>query len=92
MPKAKPDYMQMTSRNPHAITQLTHLYFIQHLLLELPLNLLTLLVCVRLAVEVKKSAKVELGCLQELDFADMDLADVNKIPPISDISTSTYIL
>ena len=72
MPKAKPDYMQMTSENPchHTIDPS---YLIQHLLLELSLNLLSRLVCVRLAVEVKKSAKVELGSLQELDFADVDL-------------------
>lgn len=58
----------------------SHLYLIQHLLLELPLNLLTMLICVRLAVEVKKSAKVELGCLQELDFADVDLNKCQQNP------------
>jgi hypothetical protein len=49
------------------------LYLLQHLLLELPLDLLTRLICVRLAVEVEESAEVKLGCLQELDFADVDL-------------------
>jgi hypothetical protein len=34
-------------------------------------------------VEVKKSAKVELGGFQELDFADVDLENVNEIPPSS---------
>jgi hypothetical protein len=31
-------------------------------------------------VEVEKSAEVELRCLQELDFADMDLFYISKIP------------
>lgn len=30
-------------------------------------------------MEVKKSAEVELGCLQELDFADVNLRDVNTV-------------
>lgn len=30
-------------------------------------------------MEVKKSAEVELGCLQELDFADVNLSDVNTV-------------
>jgi hypothetical protein len=66
------------------------LYLIQHLLLKLPLNLLTLLICVRLAVEVKKSTKVELGRLQELNFADVDLDDISDI--LTAIQYSTNIL
>ncbi len=49
------------------------LHLVQNLLLELPLDLLALLICVRFAVEVKESAEVELGGLQELNFADVDL-------------------
>ena len=50
-----------------------HLDVLQNLLLEFPLDLLSLLVGIRLAVEVKESSKVELWCLEELDFADVDL-------------------
>ena len=44
-------------------------------------------------MEVKKSAEVELGCLQELDFADVNLRDVNTVTsshrrPVVD----TYVL
>jgi hypothetical protein len=42
-------------------------------LLELALNLLSLLVGVGLAVEVKKSTEIELWCLEELDLSDVDL-------------------
>ena len=38
-------------------------------------NLLASLVGVGLAVEVKKSSKVELGCLEELDLADVDVLE-----------------
>lgn len=42
-------------------------------LLELPLNLLALVIGSRLAVEGKQSTQVELGGLEELDLADVDL-------------------
>ena len=46
---------------------------VQNALLELPLNLLALLVRGRLAVESQETAEVELGGLQQLDLADVDL-------------------
>jgi hypothetical protein len=49
--------------------------FLQHLLLELPLNLLAGLVRSRLAVETEKSTEVELGCLEEFDLADVYLEE-----------------
>lgn len=72
MPTARPDYMQMTSRKSHPNTTIP-LHLIQHLLLEFPLNLLSVLIGVRLAVEVEQGTEVELGCLQQLNFADVDL-------------------
>jgi len=57
--KCRPDYMQMTM-NPHSQT-INPLYLIQNFLLELPLNLLSLFIGVRLAVEVEECAEVELG-------------------------------
>ena len=50
-----------------------HLYGLENGLLELALNLLSGLVGVGLAVEVKEGSKVELWCLKELDLADVDL-------------------
>lgn len=50
-----------------------NLYFFQHLLLELPLNLLTLLIRSFFTVEVEECTQVKLRCLQEFDFADVDL-------------------
>ena len=46
---------------------------IQDTLLELPLNLLTLVVRPRLAVESHEGAEVEPGLLQQLDLADVYL-------------------
>lgn len=43
------------------------------MLLELPLHLLALVISGRLAVQGKQSAQVELGGLEELDLADVDL-------------------
>lgn len=62
-PSKNLDHMQMTRRENsfiHTTHPLHHLYVLQNLLLELPLDLLTLLVGVGLAVEVKESTKVEL--------------------------------
>jgi hypothetical protein len=42
-------------------------------LLELPLDLLALVIRTRLAVESHQSSEVELGLLQQLDLADVDL-------------------
>lgn len=63
------------SFNPHHTC--TSLNTLQDRLLELPLHLLSLLVRAGLAVEVKQGAKVELRCLEELDFPDVNLAIVN---------------
>lgn len=41
--------------------------------LELPLNLLALVISGRLAVEGQESTQVELGGLQELDLANVNL-------------------
>ena len=46
---------------------------LKNALLELPLHLLTLLVRRGLAVQVHESTQVELGRLEELDLADVDL-------------------
>lgn len=70
--------MQMTSKNPQP-QYIDPSYLIQDLLLELPLNLLSRLICVGFAVEVKKSTKIELRCLQELNFADVDLDSVSYL-------------
>lgn len=49
------------------------LYRFEDLLTELPLHLLTLLIRARLAVQGHQGTKVELGLLEELDLADVDL-------------------
>lgn len=49
------------------------LHLFQDTLLELPLHLLTLLIRARLAVKGKQSAEVELGLLQQLNLADVNL-------------------
>lgn len=41
--------------------------------LELPLNLVTLVIGRRLSVQVKQRTEVELGGLEKLDLADVDL-------------------
>lgn len=46
---------------------------LQNTLLELPLDLLSLIVRTRLAVQSHQSTKIELGCLEKLDLADVDL-------------------
>lgn len=51
----------------------TPLYRLEDLLTELALDLLTLLVRARLPVESHQGAKVELGRLEELNLADVDL-------------------
>ena len=48
-------------------------YLLQDALLELPLDPLALLVSSRLAVERHEGAEVELGRLQQLHLADVDL-------------------
>lgn len=50
-----------------------HLHLLKNTLLELPLNLLALLVRGRLAVESHQGAEVELGLLEQLDLADVNL-------------------
>lgn len=51
----------------------TALYLLKNALLELTLHLLALLVRGRLAVESQETAEIELGSLQQLDLADVDL-------------------
>lgn len=55
---------------------MTHdLYVLQDLLLELPvaLDLVTGIISARLSVQRQKVSEVELGRLEELDLADVDL-------------------
>lgn len=52
---------------------MSYLDLLEHTLLELPLNLLTILVCRRLAVQCQETTQVELGRLEELDLANVDL-------------------
>ena len=50
------------------------LHLVQNSLLELAiLDLLTRIIGCRLAVKREQIAEIELGCLEELDFADVDL-------------------
>lgn len=49
------------------------LHLLKDTLLELTLHLLALLVRSRLAVESQERAQVELGLLQQLDLADVNL-------------------
>ena len=49
------------------------LHSLQNLLLELALNLLALLISAGLAVKGQQSTEVELGRLEELDLADVNL-------------------
>lgn len=51
----------------------TPLHVLKDTLLELPLNLLALLIRGRLAVQRQQVAEVELGCLEQLDLADVNL-------------------
>lgn len=53
------------------------LHLLKDTLLELTLNLLALLVRGRLAVESQEGAQVELGLLQQLDLADVNLSIVS---------------
>lgn len=54
-------------------------YLLQDTLLELPLDPLALLVGGGLAVERHEGTQVELGRLQELDLADVDLFIVKTL-------------
>lgn len=46
---------------------------LKNLFLELPLNLLALVISRRFPVEVQQGTKIKLRGLEELDFADVDL-------------------
>jgi len=50
-----------------------HLHALQHLLLELPLNLLSGLIDAALSVEGEEGTEIELRSLEKLDFADVNL-------------------
>ena len=58
---------------PSAFPKTSPLYVLEDLLTELALNLLALLIRARLAVESHQRTQVELGRLEELDLADVDL-------------------
>ena len=57
------------------------LYRLQNRLLELTLHLLALVIRARLAVECHQRPEVELGRLEELDLANVNLPSVSN-PPI----------
>jgi hypothetical protein len=59
-------------RNPSLFNH-DRLNILKNSLLELALDLLARVVGARLAVQTEESTKVELGCLEELDLADVDL-------------------
>ena len=59
-----------TPRQPAKISLLN---LLQDTLLELPLNLLALVVGTRLAVQSHQGTKVELGSLEQLNLSDVDL-------------------
>lgn len=57
----------LRSRSPHQSDVLKNLF------LELPLNLLALVISRRFPVEVQQGTKIKLRGLEELDLADVDL-------------------
>jgi len=75
---------------PHSVNPL---YRLKDLLLELALNLLASIIGARLSVEGHKGAKVELGLLEELDLADVDLFFVCQSPEFpTNGRAKTYVL
>ena len=52
---------------------MTNLHGLQNGLLELAINLLAGIILGRLSVEGEEGTKIELGLLEELDLADVDL-------------------
>jgi len=65
-----------------------HLNLRQDRFLELSLDLLSGLVGVGFAVQVKKSAQIELGCLKELDLSDVNiLKRVDALGGLLDLAT-----
>lgn len=61
------------SRTPTKPPSQHRLDILQNTLLELPLNFLTLVVRPRLAVQSHQGTKIKLGCLQQLNLANMNL-------------------
>jgi hypothetical protein len=59
------------------------LYRLQDRLAELALNLLTLLIRARLAVEGHQRTEIELGLLEQLNLADVNLLCVSLFPHIT---------
>lgn len=58
---------------------------LQDRLLEFPLHLVTLIVGCGFTVQVQESTEIELGRLEELDLADMDLdkkTRINIVPQV----------
>jgi hypothetical protein len=58
---------------PRANKPKSLLNLLENTLLELPLNLLALVIRTRLAVQSHQGTKVELGGLEQLDLSDVDL-------------------
>lgn len=61
-----------TPRQPAKIILLN---LLQDTLLELPLNLLALVISARLAVQSHQGTKVELGGLEQLNLSDVDVLE-----------------
>lgn len=55
------------------VKKIRNLDALQHRLLELPLDLLALVVGVGLAMEGEEGTEIELRLLEDLDLADVDL-------------------
>ena len=67
----------MKTQNPSLFNH-DRLNILKNRLLELALDLLARVVGARLAVQTKESTKVELGRLQELDLADVNLGYISN--------------
>lgn len=73
----------------HTLSCVPALNVLQNTLLELSLDLLTLLVGARLAVESHQSTEVELGRLQQLDLADVNvLQGVDALGGLLDLTAN----
>lgn len=79
-----------TPRQPAKIILLN---LLQDTLLELPLNLLALVISARLAVQSHQGTKVELGGLEQLNLSDVDLEIVRPSDScVTEDNYSTHVL
>jgi hypothetical protein len=89
MPHIMPQILKSPRKPCHSTSD--HLYLVQDSLLELTLDLLARVVLVGLTVETEKSTEVELGRLEELDLAHVDLRCVSRVPVLL-FTVCTYVL